>query len=78
METRIAELEAGVTAIKIDLAVIKAHGATRSDIAELKRSVAVDFADLKGSIAADMAEFKGSIAADMAEFKGSISADMAE
>ena len=39
METRVAKLEADLTAIKVDLAVIKASGATKSDLAEAKSSI---------------------------------------
>lgn len=39
MEARVAKLEADLTAIKIDVAVIKANGSTKSDVAEAKSSI---------------------------------------
>jgi uncharacterized small protein (DUF1192 family) len=74
METRIAELEAEVAAIKIDLATIKAHGATNTNNVELKRS----FSELKGSISGDMAELRGAVAVNNAELKGLLVAEFAE
>ena len=39
MNARVAKLEADLTAIKIDLAVIKANGASKSDIADCKAAI---------------------------------------
>ena len=39
MNARVAKLEADLTAIKIDIAVIKANGATKSDIADCKAAI---------------------------------------
>ena len=50
MEARVAKLEADLTAIKIDLAVIKTNGATKSDIAELRGSMKVDIAESQTKI----------------------------
>jgi len=40
MNARVSKLESEFTAIKIDLAVIKANGATKSDIAEVRVAIA--------------------------------------
>jgi len=68
MEARVAKLEADITAIKIDVAVIKANGATKSDIAELKGVMG----ELRMGTKADLSEVKGGLKADIAEAKVSI------
>lgn len=51
MEVRVSKLETDLTAIKIDLAVIKANGATKTDIAELKGAIKADIEGVKTSLA---------------------------
>jgi hypothetical protein len=51
MLKRIEKLEADLVTMKTDIAVIKANGSTKSDIAELRASTKSDIAELKVSIA---------------------------
>ena len=57
MLKRIEKLEADVAGIKTDVAVIKANGATKSDVAELKGV----FGELRASTKADIADAKTAI-----------------
>lgn len=57
MLKRIEKLETDVATIKIDVAVIKANGATKADIADLKGS----FGELRASTKGDIAEAKTTI-----------------
>lgn len=50
MEARVAKLEDDLTTIKIDVAVIKANGATKSDIAEVRAEIRTSVADAKSAI----------------------------
>ena len=61
MDARITKLEADLTTIKIDIGVIKANGATKSDIADLRGATKSDIADLRGAIKADVADLKTTI-----------------
>lgn len=61
MEARVTKLETDLSTIKIDVAVIKANGATKTDIAELKAATKSDIAELKAATKIDIAEAKTSI-----------------
>jgi carbon monoxide dehydrogenase subunit G len=50
LETRVERLEADLTSIKVDLGVIKATMATRTDIAELRAETKATIAEAKNSI----------------------------
>ncbi len=41
MDERLARVESELTAIKVDVAVIKANGATNADVAEAKSSIII-------------------------------------
>ena len=75
---RVEKLEAQLTSISTDVAVIKANGATKTDMAELKSTTQTDMAELKSATQADIAELKSETRADIAELRSSTKADIAE
>ena len=75
---RVEKLEAQLTSISTDIALIKANGATKTEIAELKSETRADIAELKSSTKSDIAELRSSTKADIAELKSSTKADLAE
>ena len=62
MEARVARLENNLAAIVIDVAVIKANGATRPDIADLRAATKSDIADLREATKTELAALKTAIA----------------
>lgn len=68
MLKRIEKLESDVAAIKIDVAVIKANGATKSDLADLRGALTKDFTEVKGSFG----ELRAAARADIADAKTAI------
>nr|WP_315218173.1 hypothetical protein [uncultured Duganella sp.] len=50
MEKRVEKIEADLTAIKIDVAVIVATGATKAEIAELRATTKAEIAEAKTAI----------------------------
>lgn len=72
MEARVAKLEADLTAIKLDLAVIKANGASKSDIADLRSATKSDIADFRGATKSEIADLRSTMKSDIAELKISI------
>lgn len=61
MDARVSRLETDVAAIKLDIAVIKATGATKSDIADLRAETQSDIAALRAEMNASIGEAKNSI-----------------
>ena len=62
MEARVARLENNFAAIVIDVAEIKADGATRPDIADLRAATKLDIADLREAVKTELAALKTAIA----------------
>jgi hypothetical protein len=78
MESRVSKLERDLSAMKIDIADIKANGATREDIHECKRELKVDLAEGKGALGTKLAEGKGDLEAKLGQIQGELEAKLAE
>ena len=78
MEKRIEKIEADLTAIKIDVAVIVANGTSKADLAELSYATKTDIAELRNATKADIAELRNATKADIAELRAATKADIAE
>ena len=77
MEKRVAKIEADLTAIKIDIALIVANGATKTDMAELSCATKADIAELRNATKADIAALQAGTKADIAALQAATKADIA-
>ena len=78
METRVEKLEANITAIKIDVAVIAANGATKADIAELRAATKADIAALGAANRGDIAPLGATTKADITKARADTKAVIAK
>lgn len=78
MEKRVEKIEADLTAIKIDIALIVANGATKTDMAELSYATKADIAELRNATKAEIAELRAATKADFAELRAANKAEIAE
>lgn len=62
MEQRVTKLESEMATIKLDLGILKATVATKTDLAEAIAKVNADIADVKAETKAAIAETKTAIA----------------
>jgi ribosomal protein L29 len=78
MEKRVEKIEADLTAIRIDIALIVANGATKTDMAELSYATKADIAELRTATKADIAELRAATMADITELRAATKADITE
>jgi ribosomal protein L29 len=76
MEQRIEKLEVAIVAMKLDLEIIKATGATKSDLAEHALATKADIAELRNTTKADIAELRSATKADIAELRNETKAEI--
>ena len=78
MKTRIEKIEADLTDIRINVALIVANGATKADVAELSYATKADIAELRTATKADIAELRNATKADITELRNANKAEIAE